>query len=261
MALDIERIFEAIKNLPIKEALTYIVQKKITNFLEISYSKIKQLIQDKYNESKYAFVPDKKEALKLKELVNNPNYVTLYSLIPSYQYLDVILTGLLIRDYIKSGDKLNHTRIQDIKKEILQRPNGDKLLKIVRLPTTPFFSTVLNHLYRLQQKNYSKIQLKEKFDEIVNDWELSSLPVKADTTETIIRNFFIQQAELQKRNFFLLGMKSAGERLEIVTTQLEKENFFKNHNYKFIITKSDEGIEPRVEVVVYRPDSEFFLSD
>ena len=52
----VEAIIEAICNLPLKEALIYLIAHGIKDFASEGYSKLKKIIQDKQNESQYAFV-------------------------------------------------------------------------------------------------------------------------------------------------------------------------------------------------------------
>jgi hypothetical protein len=259
MALSPDQILDKIKDLPLKEGLQYLVANKIKDFLEKGYSNIKKILQDKFNESKYAFVPDKEQARQLRQLGTHPDYNQLSMLIPNYPYTDLIRTGLLVNSYLETPNKHNDERAKQIKTEIAKRPNGIKLLKITNLPTTPFFSVILNHLFEFKKKGYSESQLSEKFDEIVDGWEKSSLFVKSDDAVEKIKKFCEEQTKLQKNTIFLLGMKQAAVKVEKAIEELEYQQFFKNIGYGFIMKKTEEGVEPRVEVTVYFLSSGYLL--
>ena len=259
----IEQILAQIQNLPIKETLEYLGAIKIVNYSSKGYDKIKKVIQDKWNNYFFAFVPDKKEALALKELGKHPDYKTIITLLPKYHYHDIIRTGLLIRSYLKNPTGGNKERSKSIKTEIAKRPNGKKLLNIIRLVSTPYFSVVITNLYQLKSKGYTDSQLAEEFDETINEWDNSYLPVKSTYSITEIKSFCSNQIKRRSKKFFLLGIKSAANNVEIAVEQLMKEKFFKNNGYKMTIIKDEEGVEPRVEVTIRRISEldEVFIED
>ena len=188
MAMTVEQILEHIKNLSLKEALIYVASQGIVDFSKAGYEKIKQFFVDKFNDGKYAFVPDREEALFLQESKNNPHYKQIEDLVPNYKYLDLIRTGFLIASYNKNIDngvnpEKYRQRISQIKEQIAKRPGGGRLLKIVKFPTTISFSSAITYLQNLELNNYPIELLEDEFEELVEDWEKSSKFVK--NTETL----------------------------------------------------------------------------
>lgn len=252
----IEEIIKLIKVLPLKEALALLASKKILDYSKKGYEKIKKIIQEKYNERKYAFVPNKAEALKLKQLYESPDYRQIRLLIPNYRHIDLIRTGLLIAQYHIMNTQEANERTKRIKMQIASRPNGPHLLKIANLPTTPFFSVILKVMYNLKTKEgYSESQLEDQFDELVSLWEKSSFFVESQNTADDIKNFCEKQIGLRKSYFFLLGMKSAAELLDSALKDMDNGDFFRRNGYKYSIIKEMEGNRPRMEVTVYKKET------
>lgn len=247
----IDDLIRIIHDLPLKEALALLITKKVFDFSKEGYEKVKKLIQDKYNEGKYAFVPNKEEARQLLQFRENPDYKEVLLLVPNYRYIDLVRTGLLIDYYHKNDSPQNRERVKSIKSEISRRPNGKKLLHIVNLPTTPFFSVILHVLYEFKRKGYSNIFLEERFDEMVNEWEESSEFVTSDHTTSRIISFCKNQMDLKKETFFLLGMKHASKILEEAINEMDKERVYEEKGYDYKLTKSLEGNQPRIEVIVF----------
>jgi len=240
----IKKILQAISNLSLKTALTYLVGQGIYGFSRIGYEQIKKVVQDKQNENIYAFVPSKNEALKLLELKNNEGYRAISLLIPNYRYIDLIRTGLLIDEYQKAGRRFRD-KIIVIKNQIAKRPNGRYLLKIVNLPTTPFFSIILEYLYDLKKRGYSDSLLIDTFSEIIDMWQDSTKFVESfDKIEDVI-GFIKTQVAQNKSVFFVLGMKTAGKIAQNAAIKLD--DFLKEKGY---ITKITIGELRKVEIII-----------
>lgn len=251
---EIDVIIEAIKDLPLKEALALLASKKILNFIDEEYKKIKQIIRDKQNEYKYAFVPDKEEAQKLIQFSTDPNYKGIESLVPRYRYIDLLVTGLLIDFFHKRNKPEDIERVTRIKNQILRRPNGSHLLKITHLSETPFFSVVSEYMYYLKKNNYSEKQLEEALDEIVQRWDSSSKFFKTKDKEKDIIFFCNRQISESKPFFFILGMKTVADKIERAIRKVSMTEDFKEKNYEYNITKLEEGNQPRIEVrVIQKP--------
>lgn len=247
-APNVDQIIATIQSLDLKTALEYLVVQKIKDFSGSALGKIKKIIQDKQNEGKYAFFPDKDEAIYLRQAHDSPRYKQVRRLIPKYRYIDLICTGLLIAKYQEntSNDKLE--RIGAIKAAISVRPNGKYLLKIVNLPTTPFFSTVLVYLQSLQAKGHTVDQLEQEFNEIVESWEVCSMFVKSEHhVEDVIR--FSEHRMLDKDSpFFLLGMRSASYIVREAVSQMDSKDTFTKNGYSRSIT---EPGNQKIEVMAF----------
>lgn len=245
----VDQVITLIESLPLKEALAVLVANQIGDYSKEGYYKVKEIIIRKQNEGRYAFVPNKDEANMLNRLSSNPEYGQIVLLIPKYKYIDVIRTGLLIKELNSKEDPLVSKRVKDIKVQVMRRPNGQKLLKIANLTATPFFSIILQHMYNLKLKSYSTEDLEEKFEEMVDDWLNSSLLLKSDQKVEIIREFCEKQIKNEKHQFFILGMKTVADTVEDEINQLIKERFFDQNGYNYDIKKRDEP--PRIEVMVF----------
>lgn len=250
-----EQIFNAILDLPLKEALTYLTASKIIDYSEKGYHKIKKLIQDKQNEGRYAFIPNKEEARVLNQLSSNPEYKVVGRLVPDYPYIDLIRTGLLIKKYHDTDSQRDRERVKEIKINIKRRPNGAKLLKIANLPTTPYFSVIIQHMFTLKLKDYPDNLLQEKFDEMIDTWETSAMLVESVDNEKKIVSFCDKQIEQDKPQFFILGMKYAASIVEETIKKLVQEEYFKKRRYDYKVNKSEEGSQPRVEITIFREDN------
>jgi len=252
--LPIDEILETIKNFPSKEILTYLVTKGIFDYSKEGFDKIKKVVQDKYNEGKYAFVPDKEQANLLKNFSFNPIYSEISRLIPKYKYIDLIRTGLLLKRYNDNPSTINNQKIIDIKSKLKRRPNGIKLLKIANLVNTPQFVIILQHLQVLKLNGYIGKNLEEKFDEMVTDWEISSKLVEKIEKEEDIKKFCEKQIEQDKNQFFILGMKSAVVIVEKTINDLIKDGYFKNKGYNYRIKKTGEEENLKIEITIYKDD-------
>lgn len=247
--MSIEDIIEVIKDLPLKDALALLVLKKIYDYSKEGYEKIRKLIQDKYAEKKYAFVPNKKEAIQLLETKKDPNFRQILLLVPNYRYIDIIRTGLLIDYYHRNDSPENRKRVINIKNQIAYRPNGKKLLKIVNLPTTPFFSIILQFLYEMKKEGYSPSFLEESLEGLIEDWEKTSKLVTARNKKDDVVSFCKKQVEDKIILFCICGMRMQSKKVEAVLKVLEKDEYLKENGYTYRLTKSIEGNQPRTEIM------------
>lgn len=245
-----EAIAEAIKDLGLTGALTYLVKKGI-DLSEEGFEKVREIIREKYQERKYAFVPNKDEASQLKKLSNHPHYNEIQLLVPGYRHIDLIRTGLLIDIYQRKESEDYSERINEIKGEIVDRPNGSHLIKVANLPTTKFFSVVLSHLRNLKvEKNYTEEQLEETFEEIVERWEETSKFVKGKTTREDI-DIFIKSQVGSKNTFFLLGMESAAKKIDEAIDKKVDDDFFERNNYTYQIIRQEKGGNDCLEAIIW----------
>lgn len=251
MSPSIEAILETIRDLSIKEALVYLIANGVKDFVGEGLGKLKKAIQDKLNESQYAFVPDKNEANYLLNFARDPNYREILMLIPNYRYIDLIRTGLLIDYYHKHHSPANKDRVTQIKLQIAQRPNGRRLLKLADLPTTPFFSVILRYLHKLKVRGYPSHFLEGEFEEFVEMWQKASKMVQTEDTVDDVISFCKRQMERGSKTFFVLGMKTASTTVEDALDELVSKKLLEERNYDFVLTKSEIGNAPRIELMVY----------
>ena len=241
MTPPLDEILEAIRNLDIKEVLAYLVGIGVTGFAKAGYEKIKKVIQDKENECKYAFVPNKAEANYLLNFARNPDYREVSMLVPNYKYIDTIRTGLLIDYYHKHDSSNNRERVKQIKIQISRKPNGKKLLKLANLPTTPFFSVILQRLHQLKKDGYDSTFLEDTFDELVEEWTEKSKLVEATDTVNDVIAFCEDQMDKNSENFFVLGMRSASAKVEAALQEMLDDDVLDTKKYRYRLTKSEVG--------------------
>lgn len=258
MPLDFGTITDTASQLPLKDILSYAVGKGILDFASAESAKLKQLIIDKYNEERYAFVPDKKEAQRLEAISKESEYIEISSLIPNYRYIDILQTGILIDEYNKESSQKAKKRVKAIRKEVATRPNGNFLIKIANLPGTPIFSTVLEYLHGLKIRGYSESQIEETFNGFVNDWQKVSLFVRNEDSQSTVERFCKKQVGNHEFVFFIFGMGKVVEKVEGAMKKLEKEKFFGDHNYVYRTIKtseSEDGGQRKMEVIVNMKNS------
>lgn len=249
-------ILENIKFLPLKEALTYLVTHGIVDFSNQSYHKIKKVIQDKQNEGKYAFVPNADEAIRLQKSSLNPSYKEISSIVPRYKHLGLIRTGFLLKQYNEKIRKnidvdKNKSRVSDIKRQILSRPGGGYLLKIVKFPETEFFSLVLSYLHKLKMHNYPEEHLEEEFMDLVNSWQKSSKFVKNTDNKKTIIDFCKDKIHQEYNRFFLLGLyKNIAKLIEESIDEIKEE--FEKNQYEVMINKKESPDFSIIEVLIFK---------
>ena len=252
----IEAIVKEIINLPLKEALALLAAKKILDFSGKGYGEIKRVIQDKQNECKYAFVPNKEEAKNLLGYDSDPQYIAIEIIVPDYRHIDLLRTGLLINSYQKNPTRANTKRVSEIKKQIRNRPNGGHFLKIVNLPTTPLFSSIVDYLYQRKKEGYTNVALKDELNEIIETFDKMSLFVKTGSDKDIVIDFCKKHVKIKDEAFFILGMGLAGDVVLEAIQDLTKKKFFEKNQYKInIISSPDEEELKKVEITVYLDDS------
>ena len=259
----IDEIVFVISTLPLKEALTYIVAQKVVDYSTKGYDKIKKVIVDKQNEGKYAFVPNKEEVLLLEQAEKNPDYQQILILVPNYKYLDLIKTGLLLKEYNRRIDngidpEKNKMQISQIKVDIIRRPGGGRLLKIAKLPASQFFSIILSYLYELKIHSYPENQIEEEFNDLVDEWDKCALYVDDNAELNDVVEFCKRMIKENKSRFFLLALYE--HQINIIEqgiSNLEQEQLLKKNDYLTKIEKEDsKGVTPRIEVRFYKnPDS------
>jgi len=245
----LDDIVKFIKELPLDEVLKYLLAVGIKDFVKEGYSRIKKEIQDRFNEEMYAFVPDKEEANLLLSFKEHPHFRQVQLLVPNYRYIDIIRTGILINYYHENDSPENREKVEGIKRNLIKRPNGNKLLKIVNLPTTPFFDTILELLYDLKSKGYSDANLEEAFDEIVERWEKITMLVKnTDKVDDVA--YFCERHIYDNADLFIIcGMKTASSIVEKALEKLQEDDFLYERGYTGLMTKSIYGNNPRTQIM------------
>jgi hypothetical protein len=101
---------------------------------------------------------------------------------------------------------------------------------------------------------YSPSTIEEIFEEIIDDWESSTMLVRNKDAITNIENFCIKQMEQDKFQFFLLGMLAASKKIRKVIDNLNKRREFSKYQYKYAANESTLGNQPRLEVTFYKKD-------
>ncbi|MFH1311094.1 MAG: hypothetical protein ABIH65_01675 [Nanoarchaeota archaeon] len=255
MTIDIDQILIEINKLSFPATLVYLAKIGIDNFIKPGYQKIAQAIKDKQNKKRYAFVPNKAEAIKLGEIGKTPTYNEIVYLIPNHKYLDIIRTGLLVSEYSRNLTQENDKRIGEIKIQILKIPSGKRLVKLINLTSTIFFSLILKYLYSLKRNNYPLEYIESEFEGLVDDWEKSSLLVKNEDDIDKVIIFCHSQSKDNSDRFFILAIKErAVKTVEDSVEQLSRDNFFKENFYSYQIFKEDPNEIKRIEVIVTRKD-------
>jgi hypothetical protein len=255
MMVDINQVLLQIKDLSLPATLIYLAKLGIDSFVKPGYEKLAQAIKDKQNQKKYAFVPNKSEAIKLKEVGNTPTYNEINSLVPNYKHLSIIRTGLLVLGYNKEKTPDSAKRIGEIKMQILRNPGGKRLVKIINLTSTVFFSSVLKFLRNLKNNNYPEEHIENELDELIEDWEKSSLFVENEYDVDRVKIFCHDQADERNDRFFILALKDRA--VQIVERSIEKlnqENFFRKNYYSYLVFKEDPGEIKKIEVIITRKD-------
>jgi hypothetical protein len=258
----VDDVVSVISNIPLKDALIYLTANGISNYLTKGYDKIKKVIVDKQNEGKYAFVPNKEEVLFLEQAEKSPNYQQILILVPNYKYIDLIRTGLLLKEYNRKIDagvdsEQNRQQISRIKLDIIRRPGGGRLLKIVKLPSSNFFPIILSYLYELKIHGYPESQLEEEFNELVEEWERCSKFVDNENSLEEVLVFCGTMIKDNNTKFFLLALyENQIGVVEKAIKKLDEEQIMKNNNYLTKIEKEDrKGITPRIEVMFFKDPS------
>lgn len=227
------------------EVLSFIAAKGI---LDVG-ADIKQIIINKMNEGKYAFVPNVEEAQTIINLGKSTDFKTFNGLIPNYRYSDLIRTGMLIRFYFNRNGAGDQDRVKFIKRSIVKRANGRKLLKIVNLAATPYFDLVLNILHNGKREGFSKDVLEEIMDYIVEHWESSALLVQAEDGLKKIKDFCLTHMKKGTQFFFLCGMMAAAENVKKVVADISEKGLLEKYNYSVSETTTYEGTSPRTQMI------------
>lgn len=259
--LPVDEVISIINGLPLKEVLIYLAGQGITGWTDKGYEKLKKIVIDKQNEKKYAFVPNKQEVLFLQEAEKSTDYQQILILVPNYKHIDLIRTGLLLKKYndqINNGtdSEKNRQNISRIKLEVLKRPGGGRLLKIIKLPSSNFFPIILSYLYELKIHSYPENQLEEEFNELVEEWEICSKFVDNWNIPEEIFSFCREMIGQDKSRFFILALyENQINIVETVIKRLYDEQIIKSNNYIVKIEKDDKGITPRIEVMFFKNPS------
>ena len=249
--LSLEQIIEILRELPLADALIYIHSAfKVLDYSMKGGARIKQIIQEKQNSNKYAFVPDKQEANLLSQFQDKSVYKKIRMLVPHYRYLDVIRTGILINYYHENDKPENRIKVDRIKKQLMKRTHGAKLLKIAVLPTTPFLDSIIDELYYLKGEGYSEENLEEYFDELVEYWETNTMLVKSSHSVDDSLHFCESKILDDVNCIIICGMISASKTVEAVLDKLQEDNFLEEHAYTYELTKDIVGNSPRTQLII-----------
>jgi len=217
--MDLEHIIEHIKNLPLKEVLAYLASLKLKDLPR----ELKKIIQDKFNEGKYGFVPNPIEADILQKISNRHQFREFKHIIPNSKYEDAIRVGYLITRLTKTQTRNNDNviRIREIKDELRQRHNGYFLIRATTMVTTGTIVPAIEYLSELKRKGYDKENLDLEFEKMLNDWDDITL--------------------------FVTRENDVDELIGIIDTKLSKEDrkiliIYAYGRAKYIATKAVAGI-------------------
>src|SRR3989344_5657802 len=166
-----DQILNAINNLPLKDALTFLAANKIFDLGKSGYEKIARVIKEKTNEGKYGFVPSKKEASFLQGTVKKGYFHQFNQILPKNKYSDYVRVGYLIANLNSQGGETNRAKVKAIKASVVSRPNGFHLLKVVNLVTTGAIVPIVDYLQELKNKGYTADYISNAFEEILNEWK------------------------------------------------------------------------------------------
>ncbi len=200
-----ESIINAIKDLPLKEALGYLIVNKIFSFNQSGFESIKEIIREKVSSKKYGFVPNKDEGNFLVKASERQYYREFGRILPNHRYSDLIRTGYLVTHLNKLGGEANKQRAIEIKESVLHRPNGVISLRIVQLVTTGALVPVVDYLDELKKKNYDLEYLSNTFDEVINDWKKYACFIKSEMSETQINNLIMEKIEAKQKLIMLFS--------------------------------------------------------
>jgi len=252
-----QELINVIQGLDVKTILATLVFQKVTDYSGVELGKVKQYIQDRMNEKKYAFVPDPKEAIKLRQTFDTPDYKKVSELLPNFRELDLISTGLLIREYQEDGSNASKKRISTIKGEICQRSNYKHQIKVVNFPTTGHFATVIDYLSKLRDKGYTQNQIEDEFNRILAEWENTTLFVDGEKhSQAFVREWILERIKEKNSVFFVLGINSQANKIERVLADFERDNILKKNGYDSIqrTTNSGENDQKikKIEVTIFK---------
>lgn len=236
------------ENSPIGEILRIVAEEGIDLGKE-KYSDVKNAIRRKTKEKDYAFVPDAEEAKRLQSLSDHQDYQRAKMYLPNYRKIDLLRTGLYIKELYDRGD--NEDKINNIRNKICARPNGHQKYKIVRLATTQYFSIILDFLGKMKvEENYTEEQLEDLFEEIASEQKKQSKFVDTKDSDQSVKSFCENQIQRNER-IFLAGIKSAAECVEKVVNELKDSDHFEDSGYRTELRKTSQGTEPRVEFMAW----------
>lgn len=213
---------------------------------------LKQLIQDKYNEKKYGFVPHKEELGLLQQVRFDASFVQIKNLVPKYRYIDLIRTGLLIRYYHNEDTPGNRARVNYIKGKMIKRAEGRKFLKIANMSSTPYFNGIGYLLQKYKNEGYSEKFLEETIEIIVDNWEKNAMLVLSKTRLDQIYKFCESKMINKEVLFFLCGMKSASIKVESTERRIIKEGLLTKYRYSSDKISSVKGNTPRTQIIFQR---------
>lgn len=200
----------------------------LANLSKDQLDKVYSLIRGKYNEGKYAFVPDKDEIYTLKKLGNRSLYKEFKRLLPGYWGVDVVRSALYVSLLEIKGDI---DRIQEIRAQVFK--NRKTLgIRLVEMTTIGLLDVVVVRLDELQDKqSYSKEELQNEFDEILTKWNSISIFIKNTDSLRSLYSRAEKMIDDNEPTFFVLAKGDAIKKAQKVATHLVEKKDLLGRQY------------------------------
>lgn len=225
----LEEIIQKASELNLPDFLKYLVSANILSKIGKEYApKLYEIIRNKFNEKKYAFVPNKDEAETLKKLGEKSTYKRFKKLLPTHWGNDAIRTAEFI---MILEQKKDIERIKEIKGQVfrnLKLPG----LRLVEMVQTDVIRAALDYVEDLKSKySYSQEDINREFENLLMRWERITIFVKSDDAIEKIKQKSIDFIERKEPTFFLFAKGSAIDNTCLVIAELIKEKYVIQNGY------------------------------
>ncbi len=207
---EIKQIVSTIRDLPLDAGLKFLAFKGLLDLGKQGYESIRSIVREKVSKRNFGFVPNATEDNYLGKVADKAYYREFHSVLPKHRYSDLIRVGYLISFLNKAGGNKHRQRVDEIREQIKNTPNGRHSIKIINLVTTGGIVPVVDYLGELKRNNYDEDYRNNVFDEIISDWKKYSIFVEAETKEEDIMKL-IEFAMLDKQKLIMVFARGSAK--------------------------------------------------
>lgn len=173
-----------------------------------SYEFLKEQVRRISEKNKFGFSPDKKLSLELSEVESTGIFEELQNCVgEDYYCIQLFIVGIHIQGLNKEGQR----KIVDKLREDIYKKFKKPGLQVLEIASTGALPSIVKYLTDLKiNKNYSKDELVEELDTIINKWKDITIFVTNEDTVSNAEDEIISKMIKERELFFVFGIGNAG---------------------------------------------------
>ena len=200
-------------------------------------ARLLERLEKAINFHRYGFSVNSEIADYLATISKKDIFVRLKDCVGSSHWaLPYCRVGLLIDEFNEQGKEID---IQSIKNEAYRKKR--KSVTVINMGTTKVIKDIILYLSELKSEDYTKEELAEEFDYIIDGWDRITVFVKKEESVSDISDKILRFMTARERLFWVFGYASAAKIGWSATSKLNNLGEFHKHSYVFFSDNQKDG--------------------